>query len=317
MEFGSIASGSSGNCIFASSDNSSVLIDTGISCKRIVEGLKLYNHKMEDLSGILITHEHSDHIAGLGVICRKYHIPVYATAATIRQIRRYSPLGKVDDALFRVIEPDRPFHINDLKVEAFRISHDAADPVAYRVESGNKAVAVATDMGCYSQYQVDHLQDLDAVLVESNHDENMLEVGPYPYPLKRRIMGEKGHLSNSAAGMLLCDILNDHMKTAYLGHLSKQNNYAALAYATVTSEITLNEDCPYIGIIRKEEKDDETDYNRDRKGYRRNYRQGLQLSGGSQHQYSGYFPDNRRGIFQYDDGCGPGSVDCDGRTGCG
>ena len=245
MEFGSIASGSSGNCIFASSDNSSVLIDTGISCKRIVEGLKLYNHKMEDLSGILITHEHSDHIAGLGVICRKYHIPVYATAATIRQIRRYSPLGKVDDALFRVIEPDRPFHINDLKVEAFRISHDAADPVAYRVESGNKAVAVATDMGCYSQYQVDHLQDLDAVLVESNHDENMLEVGPYPYPLKRRIMGEKGHLSNSAAGMLLCDILNDHMKTAYLGHLSKQNNYAALAYATVTSEITLNEDCPY------------------------------------------------------------------------
>ena len=188
MEFGSIASGSSGNCIFASSDNSSVLIDTGISCKRIVEGLKLYNHKMEDLSGILITHEHSDHIAGLGVICRKYHIPV---------------------------------------------------------ESGNKAVAVATDMGCYSQYQVDHLQDLDAVLVESNHDENMLEVGPYPYPLKRRIMGEKGHLSNSAAGMLLCDILNDHMKTAYLGHLSKQNNYAALAYATVTSEITLNEDCPY------------------------------------------------------------------------
>ena len=151
----------------------------------------------------------------------------------------------MDDALFRVIEPDRPFHINDLKVEAFRISHDAADPVAYRVESGNKAVAVATDMGCYSQYQVDHLQDLDAVLVESNHDENMLEVGPYPYPLKRRIMGEKGHLSNSAAGMLLCDILNDHMKTAYLGHLSKQNNYAALAYATVTSEITLNEDCPY------------------------------------------------------------------------
>ena len=82
-------------------------------------------------------------------------------------------------------------------------------------------------------------------LVESNHDVNMLEVGPYPYPLKRRIMGEKGHLSNSAAGMLLCDILNDHMKTAYLGHLSKQNNYAALAYATVTSEITLNEDCPY------------------------------------------------------------------------
>ena len=332
MEFGSIASGSSGNCIFASSDNSSVLIDTGISCKRIVEGLKLYNHKMEDLSGILITHEHSDHIAGLGVICRKYHIPVYATAATIRQIRRYSPLGKVDDALFRVIEPDRPFHINDLKVEAFRISHDAADPVAYRVESGNKAVAVATDMGCYSQYQVDHLQDLDAVLVESNHDENMLEVGPHPYPLKRRLMGEKGHLSNSAAGMLLCDILNDHMKTAYLGHLSKQNNYAALAYATVTSEIRncwnynffdlsherKRQYCRNIfAARRKEEKYDETDYNRDRKGYRRNYRQGLQLSGGSQHQYSGYFPDNRRGIFQYDDGCGPGSVDCDGRTGCG
>ncbi len=245
MDLGSIASGSSGNCIYVGSARSSVLIDTGISCKRISEGMKLYDRKMEDLSGILITHEHSDHISGLGVICRKYHIPVYATAATIRQIRRYSPLGKVDEDIFHVIEPDHPFTLGDLRVEAFHISHDAADPVAYRLENGNRAVAVATDMGCYSDYTVAHLKDLDALLVESNHDENMLEVGPYPYPLKRRIMGEKGHLSNSAAGSLLCEILNDHMKTVYLGHLSMHNNYEALAYATVTSEISMSEECPF------------------------------------------------------------------------
>lgn len=244
MDFCSIASGSSGNCIYIGSDSSSLLVDAGISCKRITEGLRGIGRSLSDLSGILITHEHSDHIYGLGVLSRKAHIPIFATAATIRQISRYSPIGKVDPDLFHVIQADSPFNIGDLTVDAFHISHDAADPVGYRVENGGKAAAVATDMGCYDDYTVSRLQDLDVALVESNHDENMLQVGPYPYPLKRRIMSEKGHLSNAAAGHLLCEILSPRMQTVYLGHLSKNNNYEALAYATVKVEIDQDPSCP-------------------------------------------------------------------------
>lgn len=245
MDFYSIASGSSGNCIYIGSDHASVLIDAGISCRRITDALKQIDRKPEDITAVLVTHEHSDHICGLGVFSRKTHVPIYATAPTIRQIMRYAPLGAVDEELFHTIDADRPFSVGDLNVEAFRVSHDAADPVAFRVESGGKAAAVATDMGCFSRYTLSHLKDLDVALVESNHDENMVQVGPYPYPLKRRILSEKGHLSNVSAGMMLAQIMNDHMKTAYLGHLSKTNNYDALAYATVMAELAMDKTCPY------------------------------------------------------------------------
>jgi len=243
MDFCSIASGSSGNCIYIGSDENSVLVDAGVSCRRITEGLKGIGRCLNDLTGILITHEHSDHIQGLGVLSRKAHIPIYGTAATLRQIRRYNPIGTVDPELFREIRPDEPFWLGDLQATAFHISHDAADPVGYRIEYKGKAAAVATDMGCYNEYTVQHLKDLDVALVESNHDVNMLEVGPYPYPLKRRIMSEKGHLSNEACGHLLTEILSPRMNTVYLGHLSKNNNYEALAYATVTCEIDAAEEC--------------------------------------------------------------------------
>ena len=245
MDFYSIASGSSGNCIYIGTGNTSILIDAGISCKRIMEALHQIDRSLEDLTAILVTHEHSDHISGLGVLSRKTHIPIYATAATIRQILRYAPLGKVEESLFHPIDADQPFAVGDLKAEAFHISHDAADPVAYRVESGGRSAAVATDMGCFNRYTVNHLRNLDALLIEANHDENMLQAGPYPYPLKRRIMGEKGHLSNLSSAMLLSQVLHDHMKTVYLGHLSKTNNYPELAYTTVMSEMAMDPGCPY------------------------------------------------------------------------
>lgn len=243
MDFCSIASGSSGNCIYVGSGRYSVLIDAGISCRRIADGLRGIGRGLPDLSAILITHEHSDHIRGLGVLARKIRVPIYATAATIRQIQRYSPAGVIDPELFHPISADHPFMVGDLLIDAFHISHDAADPVAYRIEQDGHAAAVATDMGCYDAYTVEHLKNLDVALVESNHDVNMLEVGPYPYPLKRRILSEKGHLSNESAGHLLTEILSPRMKTVYLGHLSKNNNYAALAYATVAAEIDSDERC--------------------------------------------------------------------------
>lgn len=244
MEFCSIASGSSGNCIYAGSDHAAVLVDAGISGKRVTEGLKQIGHDLSDLSAILITHEHSDHIQGLGVLARKCHVPIYATAATIRQIKRYAAIGKIDEELFHEVRADEAFTVDDLEVEAFHISHDAADPVAYRIASGGKSVAVATDMGCFTDYTVDHLKGLDAVLIEANHDVNMLQVGSYPYPLKMRILGEKGHLSNETCGALLGQILHDDMQAVFLGHLSKENNYEALAYATVCAEVTAG-DNPY------------------------------------------------------------------------
>lgn len=244
MRMVSIASGSSGNCIYIGSDQTHILVDAGISNKRIEAGLNEIGVKGGELNGILITHEHSDHIKGLGVLARKYGIPIYSTKETIEEIGNMKSLGSYPDELFCPICPDVDFRVGDLDIKPFKIDHDAANPVAYRVQNGKKSVAVATDMGHYSQYIIDHLQGLDAILLESNHDVKMLEAGPYPYYLKRRILGDHGHLSNENAGRLLSCILHENLKHIFLGHLSKENNYEELAYETVRLEITEG-DTPY------------------------------------------------------------------------
>ena len=134
--------------------------------------------------------------------------------------------------------------LGDLSVEAFAISHDANEPSGYRIEQGDHSVAVATDLGIYDEYTVSKLQNLDAVLLEANHDIHMLEVGSYPYYLKQRVLGKRGHLSNELSERLLCDILHDNLKYVLLGHLSKENNYSELAYETVKMEVLLS-DVPY------------------------------------------------------------------------
>lgn len=244
MRFVSIASGSSGNCIYAGTENTHVLIDAGISAKRIEKGLFELGLKPSELSAICITHEHSDHIKGLGVLARKYEIPIYATEGTLKEILRAKSLGEYNEDLLQPLRADVRLGMGDLDILPFHIDHDAADPVAYRIQSGNKSVAVATDLGHYNQYTIDHLLDLDAVLLESNHDIRMLETGPYPYYLKRRILGDFGHLSNENAGRLLNCILNDKMKHVLLGHLSKENNLPELAFETVRLEVDMGE-CPY------------------------------------------------------------------------
>lgn len=241
MRLCSIASGSSGNCIYVGSDQTHLLVDTGISKKKIDAGLKELDIKGDELKGILITHEHSDHIQGLGVFSRKYEIPIYATPGTIAGIQSYGPLGKMPEGLLNPIHTDESFMLGDITIDPFCISHDANEPSGYRMNCGGKSVAVATDLGIYDEYTVEKLQNLDAVLLEANHDIHMLEVGSYPYYLKRRVMGDKGHLSNELSGRLLCDILHDNLKHIVLGHLSKENNYAKLAYETVKLEVTLGD----------------------------------------------------------------------------
>lgn len=246
MRLCSIASGSSGNCIYTGGEHTHLLVDTGISKKRVEEGLKALDIKGEELSGILITHEHIDHVQGLGVFSRKYEVPIYATKGTIEGIKKISSIGKMPEGLFHEIQTDETFTLGELKVEPFKISHDANEPSGYRIGDGDKSVAVATDLGKYDDYTVEHLKNLDAIVLEANHDLKMLEVGPYPYPLKRRVAGDKGHLSNELSGRLLCDILHDNLKHVVLGHLSKENNYEELAYETVKLEVTLG-DNPYKG----------------------------------------------------------------------
>lgn len=246
MRFCSIASGSSGNCIYVGSDATHLLIDAGISCKRTEEGLKTLELKASDLDGILVTHEHSDHIKGLEMLMKKYQIPIYATKGTLQHIRKNSYLASCDDTLFIEIHPDEKTIIKDCSFQPFRISHDAAEPVGYRVNYGKRKVAVCTDIGVYNDYTVENLKNLDALLLEANHDVKMLQVGPYPYYLKRRILGDQGHLSNENSGRLLSRVLHDNMQAVMLGHLSKENNIPELAYEAVRMEVTMAE-CPYTG----------------------------------------------------------------------
>lgn len=243
MRLCSIASGSSGNCIYVGSDTTHILVDVGISGKRTREGLERLGVKAEELDGIFITHEHADHISGLGVMARKYGIPVYGTKGTLEAVKNTAQIGKVDDSIFREIEADTKVIVKDLTLNPMRTSHDAAEPVAYRISHGKQRLGIITDLGCYNDYTIESLQGMNALLIEANHDVNMLQVGPYPYYLKKRILGDRGHLSNELSGQLLSRVLNDNMQTIILGHLSKENNLPELAYETVRVEIAMADNC--------------------------------------------------------------------------
>jgi phosphoribosyl 1,2-cyclic phosphodiesterase len=245
MRFVSIASGSSGNCIYIGSDETHVLVDAGISNKRIETGLQSVGVDFRDLSGICITHEHSDHIMGLKTAMKKHPVPIYGTKETLKKIGDGCG-GEIPAEYFVEIRPDCRFWIGDLEVEPFSIDHDAADPVAYRFDCQNRSAAVVTDLGTYSSYTVGHLLGLNMLLLESNHDIRMLQTGAYPYYLKQRILGDRGHLSNETAGHLLCELLHDDLKHILLGHISQDNNYPELAYEAVRLEVTMGAN-PYRG----------------------------------------------------------------------
>lgn len=247
MRMMSIASGSSGNCTFVEQNDTVILVDAGISLKRIEEGLNAAERTGRDISGILITHEHNDHIKGLGVLLRKYDIPVYTTEGTIKGISACRNMGKYDGSLFREVGKNDIISIGDIEVRFHPISHDAREPVCFSFHAGSSKAVVATDIGCYDDNLSQFLMNSDCMLIEANHDVHMLEVGTYPYELKRRILGEFGHLSNDSSGKLIKSLLNDHIKGLMLGHLSKENNFEELAYETVKQEISDN---PFTDDVR-------------------------------------------------------------------
>lgn len=231
LEFCTIASGSSGNCAYIGSEHTRILIDAGISGKKIMEGLAELGLTGEQIDALFITHEHVDHIRGAGVLSRRFDIPIFATADTWAAME--DSLGRIAPGNKRIVYADEMCPINDLCVKPFAIPHDAAEPVGYSVFAGKKKLTLATDIGHVTDTIRENIEDSELLLLESNHDVDMLKRGSYPWHLKQRILGEKGHLSNTAAGELLTEVMSGKLKYVFLGHLSEENNNPHLAYETV------------------------------------------------------------------------------------
>ena len=225
-------SGSSGNAILISSGRTKILVDAGVSCKRIEEALKNIGEDAAGLRGILITHEHTDHIAGVEVLSRKHGIPVYATEPTWLSMSRLN----IQTRLTRTISKT-DFYIDDLLIEPFELPHDAADPIGYCVSCGALRAAVATDLGYFPKTVENKLRSCSLVVLESNHDTQMLAAGRYPYNIKQRIKSRHGHLSNDDAADAAVRLACAGVTSILLGHLSKENNSEQLAFRTVTDTL--------------------------------------------------------------------------------
>ncbi|MCI1944624.1 MBL fold metallo-hydrolase [Clostridium luticellarii] len=235
MIFCPLYSGSSGNSIFLASRRTKILVDAGLSGKSIERGLAKIGCNANEINAILVTHEHIDHIKGVGVLSRKYNIPIYANCLTWKAMLK--SIGKIKENNIKIIS-NSCISINDMDITSYSISHDAVDPCGYAINCGNKRVCIATDLGFISEKIKSILKDSDVILLESNHDVEMLKFGPYPYELKRRILSKIGHLSNDDCGKAILDILNSRFKRIILGHLSKINNYPELAYQTVATTLS-------------------------------------------------------------------------------
>ncbi len=237
MKLCSISSGSSGNCIYVGSDTSHILIDVGISGKRASAGLDLISVDPKELTAILVTHEHSDHISGVGVMARRYRCPVYGTRKTLGAMLESRSIGKIAEEQLFYIEAGSSFEIGDITVTATPSRHDAVDPVFYTFVSGNRKISVATDLGTYNDDIKTALSGSNALFIEANHDIRMLEAGPYPYFLKQRILSDIGHLSNENSGRLICELAHEGLQDVILGHLSHENNMPDVALESVRCEI--------------------------------------------------------------------------------
>lgn len=232
MRFCSLTSGSSGNSQFIASRETRLLLDAGVTGKYIGQALEAIGEDPRDLDGILVTHEHTDHIKGVGVLMRRYKLPLYVHRQTWEAM---APLvGKVDPERVRFLEDDHAFQIKDLSIRPFEIAHDAVHPLGFTLESEQVKISVATDLGHMSDSILEAVSGSDLLLLESNHDVEMLKVGRYPWFLKQRILSDNGHLSNEAAGDALVRLCGDRAPgCVLLGHLSHENNFPELAMETV------------------------------------------------------------------------------------
>lgn len=236
LKYCSLYSGSTGNSFFVQSDTTSVLIDAGVSSKKIIEALEKIDVSINQISGILVTHEHIDHTKSLATLSNKYNIPIYANKKT------WLALGTIGEKVLennkKIFNTQENFKIGDFKIFPFSTPHDAADPCGFNIYNSGKKISIATDLGCITKDLLEHLKNSSSILLESNYDPEVLKCSRYPYLLKQRISGNNGHLSNITAGKVLANLYNFGLNQALLIHLSKENNFPELAYETVIGELS-------------------------------------------------------------------------------
>ncbi|MGB9679541.1 MAG: MBL fold metallo-hydrolase [Minisyncoccia bacterium] len=233
MRFCSLRSGSSGNAIYIGYKDVHILIDAGLSGKTIEKALMNINVDPSSLSAILITHEHKDHIIGAGILSRRYNIPIYANELTWDAME--NDIKKISEKNKEFFITGEEFNIGEIKIMPFKKPHDAADPVGFSLKCGDKKFSIATDLGYMTKGVANYIIGSDILLLEANHDVQMLMSGSYPLSLKKRILSDYGHLSNEAAGDALVKLFDiNSIGMAFLGHLSLNNNKPELAYKTIT-----------------------------------------------------------------------------------
>ncbi|MBG9983994.1 MBL fold metallo-hydrolase [Aerococcaceae bacterium DSM 111022] len=245
LNYSILASGSSGNCIYVESATHGVLIDAGLSGKRIEGLMAQIDRTLHDVDAIFVTHEHKDHVHGVGVLSRKYKLPIYANKNTWSQMANM--IGKIEPDFVCYIEPEETISIGDIDVFSYEVSHDSIQPQFYSLQRGEKQFVLLTDTGYVSNRLSDILYNADSYLIESNHEIEMLRYGRYPWSVKQRILSDKGHLSNEDGAIAMTNLIGNNTKDIYLGHLSKDNNTKQLAMDTMTDvlqqyDFAVNED---------------------------------------------------------------------------
>lgn len=240
LKFCSLASGSSGNCQLIASEEYSILLDAGLTGKYIEKSMNGIGEKIEGVSGILVTHEHSDHVKAIGILSRRFNIPIYANANTWNAMK--DKLGEIKEDNINIFQTGTDFIIGDIDIRPFGISHDASEPVAYSFHHDNTKITVATDLGHVSKEVMEEMLGSDLLMLESNHDVEMLKVGRYPWFIKKRVLSDKGHISNETAGEVIAHLIKScrPVTNVLLGHISKENNFPELAFEAVKGVLAAN-----------------------------------------------------------------------------
>lgn len=236
IKFCSLYSGSSGNCYYINIDGNRILLDAGKSLKKIREALEGLDENIENIDAILITHEHSDHIQGLKMLCKKHDINIYMTDKTKSEIQCL--VDTINEENIVTFKAGDKFDIGCANIKSVKISHDAIDPVMYTFKDKNdNKIAVFTDVGEITDTILENIKGSKLAVIEANYEENLLRLSRYPSYLKKRIMGKYGHLSNEEAGFLAKELVKNGTKKILLGHLSRENNTEIIAYQTIQNEL--------------------------------------------------------------------------------